>query len=68
MWNLAADVLQVVSPRAADGDTFVQRERTGLEELCGGLSDTSGRVRAQPAILYYRRWDEGQIDAEIVFS
>jgi hypothetical protein len=54
MRYVAGDIFQVVSPRAADGDTFVQRDRTGMEELSGGISDAIVMLRAQPAILYYR--------------
>ena len=67
MRNLAGDILQVVGPRAADGDTVVQRARTGMEKLSGGDSDASERLRAQPAILYYRvrssRADGGRSEA-----
>jgi hypothetical protein len=43
-----------VCPRAADGNAFVQKARTGMEKLSGNTSETSVRLRAQPAILYYK--------------
>jgi hypothetical protein len=53
MGNLAGDVLQVVSPRAADDDGVIQREGTA-KKLSGRIPVRSARLRAQPAILHYR--------------
>jgi hypothetical protein len=43
--NLAGDVLQVVSPRTADGDDIAQRASTGEKEF-GRISVPSARSRA----------------------
>ena len=51
--NLAGDVLQVVSPRTADNDGVVQWEGT-IKNSSGRVFVSSARLRAQPAILYYR--------------
>jgi hypothetical protein len=39
--NLAGDVLQVVSPRAADDDCVIQREAPGEYSACCVLSPLS---------------------------
>jgi hypothetical protein len=51
--NLAGDVLQVVSPRAADDDGVIQRESTG-KKSSSRAPVPLGRLRTQPAILHYR--------------
>ena len=66
MGDVAGDVFEIVGPRPTDDDgvddraqigrgkiRWVQEEDTGMK-LSGSISVPSERVRAQPAILYYR--------------
>ena len=66
MWDVAGDVFEIVGPRPADDDRvdgtvqigqaeirWVQEDDTGMK-LCRSIPVPSERIRAQPAILYYR--------------
>jgi hypothetical protein len=53
MGNIAGDVLQVMSPRAADDDGVIQWESTG-KKLSIRIPVPSGGLRARLAILYYK--------------
>src|ERR1700722_5492144 len=66
MWDVAGVVFEIVGPRPADDDRvdgtvqigqaeirWVQEDDTGMK-LCRSIPVPSERIRAQPAILYYR--------------
>jgi hypothetical protein len=66
MRDVAGDVFEIMGPRPADDDgvdgtvqigqaeiQWVQEDDTGMK-LCGSIPVPSERIRAQPAILYYR--------------
>jgi hypothetical protein len=68
MRNLAGNVLQVMSPRAADNDGVIQRKGTG-NESSSRITAPSASLRTQLAILYYTSIPEaGRVTGSVLKS